>query len=547
MTRSTPWARLRDLAALEVAELSIVITYALGVGLLSLGPPIAVQSLLGFVAFGGLLQPIIVLSLVLLLVLFFVAGLKAAQTLAVEHISRRVFLRVGTNVALRMVSPTRGINLVKLTNRFFDVVILEKAAATLLFDGVSVVLQILAGMVLLAVYHPVLLAFDLVVATLVGLLIVVPGRTALRTAIAESTAKYAVADWLEDLAHNPGLYANRHGAAFARPRTDDVLRAWYTARRRHFNRVFFQIGGFLLVQALALCALLAVGGWLVVSRELAVGQLVAAELVMASTVAAIARLGKLLQTSYDLLAALQKIGSATDDFERDQGTGLLTDDNKGLDVVVHAVQRHGAGFRLRPGARVRLTGAEGTGKSTLLRALADLNDHRFSITFDGIDARSLDRRDTRAHVHLLGNTGLIEGTIDDNLRVANPTASVRELHEAIARVGLTDTLRHLPDGIQTMLLPDGTPLSGGQTKRLLAARVLMARPRLVLIDRFLDDIPDQPLELLLHHLLGPEAPWTVLCVSDDPRVLPHLPDAIEVFPHPEQRLPDQGSSEEATP
>jgi putative ABC transport system ATP-binding protein len=517
--------------ALEGTDLGIVVTYAVGIGLLSLAPPIAVQSLLGFVAFGGLLQPIIVLSLVLAVVLLFVAGLKAAQTLAVEHISRRIFLRVGASVAARMVQPAREKNLVKLTSRFFDVVTLEKAAATLLFDGVTVVLQIFAGMALLAVYHPVLLAFDIVVAGLVALLVLLPGRTAIRTALEESTAKYEVADWLEDLALNPGLYANRQGAAFAQPRTDGVLASWLSARRRHFSRVFVQIGGFLLMQALALCALLVVGGWLVVERELAVGQLVAAELVMASTVAAIARLGKLLQTSYDLLAAVQKIGYATDGVVRDDGKGRLEPSTEGLAVDVH--NPIGA-LRLAPGSKTRLVGPEGAGKTTLLLALAHLNDERFAVTLDGVDARSLDGCDTRALVHLLGDTGLIEGTIEDNLRVADPSASVQKLYEALDCVGLTETVRVLPGGIHTELLPGGTPLSGGQTKRLLAARALLLRPRLLLIDRFLDDLPDEPLELLLHYLLRPEAPWTVLCVSDDPRVLPHLSEHLETLPRADQ-------------
>ena len=92
-TPPSPWNRLWGLLSLEARDLQIVVSYALAVGLLSLATPIAVQTLIGFVAFGGLLQPIVVLSLMLFAVLAFVATLKTAQTLVVEMISRRITSR----------------------------------------------------------------------------------------------------------------------------------------------------------------------------------------------------------------------------------------------------------------------------------------------------------------------------------------------------------------------------------------------------------------------------------------------------------------------
>lgn len=518
-TTPSPWNRLWGLLSLEARDLQIVVSYALAIGLLSLATPIAVQTLIGFVAFGGLLQPIVVLSLMLFAVLTFVAALKGAQTLVVEMISRRIFLRTAARVANRVVKPGGGNNLVKLTNRFFDVVTVEKASAVLLFDGIAVVLQIVTGMALLAVYHPLLLAFDLFVLTVVGLIVLVPGRSAVRTALEESTAKYDMADWLEELALHPAVFHSSRGGRVADRMTRARMDGWLDARKRHFHRVFLQTVGFLGMQVFVMTTLLGLGGWLVVQRELAVGQLVAAELVMAATAASVARLGKLLQKSYDVLAALSKIASVTDGPEDDDATETLPRNDGGLAIKV---QSQRAGFLVDANQKVRLTGREGTGKTRLLEAVAWLCDDGCLVELDGVDARMLDRRATSDLIHLLGDGGLVEATVTDNLRVARPEATAHELVEVLERVGLKEAVLALPEGLETKLSSDGAPLSGTQAKRLCVARVLLARPRLVLVDRFFDDLPDAPLALFADLLLADDAPWTAVCVSEDPRVSVHF-------------------------
>ena len=76
---------------------------------------------------------------------------------------------------------------------------IQKVVASLLLDGVAIVLQTVIGMVVLAFYHPFLLGFDVVLLLLIGLIVFGLGHGAVRTAMQESRAKYALADWLQEL------------------------------------------------------------------------------------------------------------------------------------------------------------------------------------------------------------------------------------------------------------------------------------------------------------------------------------------------------------
>src|SRR5690606_28000228 len=129
-------------------------------GLVSLTVPIAAQSLVNTVAFAALLQPLVVLSLLVLVGLLAAGILRILQYKVVEKLQERLFVRTTHEVTLRLVHAEAGTlsrrAAQELVNRFFDVAIIQKTAATLLLDGLSIVLQSSVSLVLLAFYHPAL-------------------------------------------------------------------------------------------------------------------------------------------------------------------------------------------------------------------------------------------------------------------------------------------------------------------------------------------------------------------------------------------------------
>ncbi len=243
----SPWRRLLFILRPESADIGVVAVFSAVVGLLALASPIAVEALVNTVAFGRFLQPVVVLSLILLTFLAFAATLRVMQAYISEIIQRRIFVRVVSDLAYRLPRVQRSafdsLHGPELMNRFFDVMTLQKTAAMLVLDGIAMALQTIIGMLVLAFYHPYLLGFDIFLLVCLAVIVFALGRGAVRTAIEESSAKYGVAAWLEELAGSTVAFRSNGGARRAWDVADGLATEYVRARRRHF-RVLIRQGIF---------------------------------------------------------------------------------------------------------------------------------------------------------------------------------------------------------------------------------------------------------------------------------------------------------------
>src|SRR5690606_10688200 len=191
----SPAARVWRLASLERGDLGVIVVYAAATGLLSLVVPITVQSLVNTVAFTALFQPLVVLTVLVLVALGLTGILNTLQYQVVETLNQRFFVRATGEAMRRLVRADAArfdsIGGAEWVNRFLDVALVQKACSTLLLDGLSIVLQALVALVLLAFYHPALLAFDAILVTLIVVILFGLGRRGTETSIKESKAKYA--------------------------------------------------------------------------------------------------------------------------------------------------------------------------------------------------------------------------------------------------------------------------------------------------------------------------------------------------------------------
>ena len=322
-----PVSRLLALLRPEWSDIWVVVVFAFFAGILSLATPIAVESLVNTVAFGQLLQPLVVLSLMLFGFLAFASMMRAVQTFVVEIIQRRLFARVAADLAYRFPRITKdalaGNYGPELANRFFDVITLQKVVAQLLLDGIATVLATVIGMAVLAFYHPWLLGFDalLLLFTVGGILLL--GRGALATGIDESKQKYRLAAWLEDLIRCPVGFKAAGALEFALDRANQITADYLASRRIHFRILYRQLLFLLGLQAVAGTVLLGFGGWLVIRGDLTLGQLVAAELIVAMILGSSAKLGKHIDSFYDVIASVDKLGHLFD-LDIEPQDGLLT-------------------------------------------------------------------------------------------------------------------------------------------------------------------------------------------------------------------------------
>ena len=154
------------------------------------------------------------------------------------------------------------------------------------------------------------------------------------------------------------------------------------------------------------------------------------------------------------------------------------DTRGGVEVV------HGVSFRVEPGQVVALVGSSGGGKSTLASLAPRLYDvDSGAVRVSGVDVRDVTFDSIRRTVGLVTQDGhLFHETVRENLLFAQPDAGEDEIWDALNKARLDDLIASLPDGLDTVVGERGYRLSGGERQRLTIARLLLARPRVVILD-----------------------------------------------------------------
>lgn len=523
---SKPLSRLLAILRPEASDIWMIIVFAFFVGVLNLATPVAVEGLVNTVAFGSVLQPVVVLSILLFAFLSFAAAVLVLQTYVVEIIQRRLFARVAADISYRLPrvrhdSWDRQYG-PELVNRFFEVTTLQKVSAHILLDGVVIVLGTLVGMTVLGFYHPWLLGYAVMLLTLVVGGVWALGRGAIPSGIEESKYKYRLASWLEDVARCPRTFKMDGVAGFASDRANMLTGRYLTTRRAHFKILFRQIVFVLGLQAVAATVLLGFGGWLVIQGQLTLGQLVAAELIVAAILGSFAKLGKHLEGFYDLLAGVDKLGKLFDlPLERRDGLLHMTPDADpavsltGVDFGADAsAPCPTVSLRVERGERLAVTGRPGAGKSLLLELLYGLrrpnHGHVEVLEIDPADVRP---DMLRRHVCLAHDGEVFEGTLAENVHVHRSGVGVPEVRDALQRVGLLEDALRLADGLETTLRAGGRPLSSVQTTLLLIARAVAGAPSVLLIDGLLDALPDGEVACVLAGLDSALAGHTVIVAT----------------------------------
>lgn len=524
-----PLQRLWGLIKTERQDIGVVLVFAAGVGLLNLAAPVVMQVVVNTVSFGVVLQPLVLLTLVLLTSLGLAAALRAMQVWVVEVIQRRIFLRLAADLAWRLPRvEQRAFDQAhgpELVNRFFDVFTVKKVAASLLLDGVEIVLTALIGALVLAFYHPALLAFDIILIFFVIFIVFILGKKANKTSIKESKAKYAVAGWLQELTRHRHAFRHAGGKRLALERADALSRGYLKKRSAHFSIVYRQAIGLLTLQAVAMTTLVAVGSWLVINRQLTLGQLVAAELIVSVVVSSLSKLSKYLESFYDMVAGMDKLGQLVDlPLERQGGESLCGGGPAGLRLsgvsFTHSSGRRvlsEASLEVAAGERVWITGADGAGLSTLADVIYGLRTPESGwVEVDELDLRSADLSALRLRVAVVREAELVEGTILENVQLGRREVGAQEVRHALARVGLLEEVMAMAGGLQHMVVGSGGALSTSQAVRLTLARAIAGRPRLLVLDEALEQLSEEVGQEVLGELASSDVPWTLVVMGRAP-------------------------------
>jgi putative ABC transport system ATP-binding protein len=533
-----PFSRVSKLIELEKSDIFIIICLTLGAGFLALATPIAVQTLVNIVTMGGVTQPLILVSFMLFILLVFSGGLNLLEYYVVELIQRRVFVRATLQSAAKaqamQVSVRDSENTVELMNRFFDVSTVQKTTYQLLTKGLAAVLQTIVGSIVLMFYS---FYFGLAVLFLVGmawLTVKVVGRLAVQTAISESYAKYDTAAWLETIGRNLNMFKFGNSQTHAMQQADALANNYLERRKKHFSTLFKQNMLATLTYATAATLMLGLGGWLVMQGQINLGQFIAAELITFTVLAAFVRFVAQLEYLYDLMAGLDKLG-VLQDLPSERVGGHVIESTKAYSVeanqlILPAVQRQRmVNLQVESGKSLAILVDAENAKSSLAELLVGLRTPLSGVVkINNMDMRQLDLNAMRQHVAYIQHIETLEESILTNLTLQHPETSLQEVQHTLNQLGLAEAISALPNGLDTLLLPSGAPLTNMQARILMVARAILMQPRLIVVDGLLDGLHGDELDTVCKALQASVAGWSLIVVTALPSIAERFNEIYEL-------------------
>ena len=187
---------------------------------------------------------------------------------------------------------------------------------------------------------------------------------------------------------------------------------------------------------------------------------------------------------------------------------------------------------LAPGRRVALVGPSGCGKTTVAALLVRfLDPARGRVTLNGVDLRELAIDDVRRVVGLVAEDAhVFDTTIEENLRVGRPAATVAQMRAALAAARLLDWVDGLPTGLKTAVGEHGDRLSGGQRRRLVLARALLADFPVLILDEPTEHLEDETAAAITADLLAATPGRTVLLITHRPHGLDAVDEVVHLAP-----------------
>jgi len=268
-----------------------------------------------------------------------------------------------------------------------------------------------------------------------------------------------------------------------------------------------------LVSALALALVYGLGGWLALDGRLDTGAIVSLALLLTRLYAPLVALASArvevmtalvsFERVFEVLDLEPLIQEKPDAVEVPEGPVAVEFDDvhfaypaadkvslASLEEVATLDSRagveilHGVSFKAEPGQLVALVGSSGAGKSTLASLSTRLYDvDAGTVKLGGVDVRDLTFASIRDTLGMVTQDGhLFHETVGANLRLARPDATDDELWDVLRRAQLDDLVRGLSEGLDTVVGERGYRFSGGERQRLTIARMLLARPRVVVLD-----------------------------------------------------------------
>lgn len=529
----TAWQRLMRMLTLDKKDVFQVFYYAIFAGLVNLSLPLGIQAIINLIQGAQISTSWVVLVVLVTLGVAFAGALQLMQIRIIENVQQKIFTRSSFEFAYRFpkirMSQLSSYYPPELANRFFDTLTIQKSLSKILIDFPAALLQIIFGLLLLSFYHPFFIIYGLLLVLLIYVVFKFTAQKGLETSLEESKNKYKVAHWIQEIARSIISFKLSGKTSHAMDKNDALVANYLDARESHFRVIVIQFIQMIGFKVLVTAGLLLIGGLLVLDQEMNIGQFVAAEIIILLVINSVEKLILGLETFYDLLTSLEKMGQVVDKELEPQEGETPFNGFEGLTVELHEVTYKVPGrdkkilddisFTITPNCSILLKGPSGSGRSTLLRLIAGiLEPAEGKIYVNNVDLKGIYLNEYRSYLgQSLTEEYPFEGTILDNITFGNKDIPMKDVYWAIEKTGLTQFVKEQPNGLQTMLYPEGKKIPYTISKKIVLARSIVNRPKLLILKDPLDQFSEKEADQIMEFLTDSSNGWALVVVSENPK------------------------------
>ncbi|CAM1362654.1 ABC transporter ATP-binding protein/permease [Tenacibaculum soleae] len=529
-SKLTPWQRFLGLLKIEKKDILQISYYAIFEGIVALSLPLGIQAIINLLQGAQISASWIVLVILVTIGVAFSGVLKLMQIRIIETIQQRIFTRASIELSYRFpkikMSELQNYYPPELANRFFDTLTIQKGISKVLIDVPSAFLQIVFALLLLSFYHAFFILFGVLLLVLIYVVFKYTAKTGLETSLNESKNKYKVAHWLQEIARTIISFKLSGKTKHALEKSDALVNDYLNSRESHFKILIIQYIQMISFKVIITAGLLLMGGFLVLNQQMNIGQFVAAEIIILLVINSVEKLILGLESFYDVLTSIEKLGQVIDKpIENQNGTKI--DKTTPFTIEVqdvsykmnkeNSVILNNISLKVNPKDRILIQGESGSGKSSLIQLICGLiKPTAGNIFVNDLALTSIQINDYRANLGLsLSEETPFKGTIRENITFGDSSITDSEIYSIFTIVGLTDFLKNQPYGLDTYLKPEGKLIGYTIAKKIILARAIIKKPKLLILEDPLDQFEKNEAKTIIDFITKPQQEWSLIIVSSN--------------------------------
>jgi ATP-binding cassette subfamily B protein len=482
---------------LDKKDITSIYFYSIFAGLVSLSLPLGIQTIIGFVQAGSMSTSITILIFLVLSGTFIGGFLQVKQLELIETIEQKLYFRYTLDYAERLpkldIEKLEGYYLPEVVNRYFDLSSLQKSLHKLLVDIPAAFIQIIFGIILLSFYHPLFIAFGLVLFVAILLIIRLTSKRGFQTSLETSDFKYKIASWLQEMARGLKTFKYSQNTKLHMEKADGLLIGYLQARSSHFEILKIQYWVLIIFKTVIVASMLILGVTLLIQQQINIGQFIATDIVIIVILASVEKMIGNLDQIYESLTSVEKLDKIAKAEIESTGKTFLEDKNKGMLIEFKDVNfnyKNGTplinhlSFKLNSGEWALLKGNYGSGKSTIFRLIGGVvKKQNGQVLINDLPIGNYEIASLRNQLGILsGSQEIFDGTLFENITIGNKNISLEEIQHIIKLTGLDVYVNKMDNGLNTKLMPFGLQLASKIKYQILLCRALVVPKNLYLIE-----------------------------------------------------------------